>query len=126
MPTYAWRCAACDGVIEQVMSIHDYIERPPSFVHCGKHMERLLQAVPGFALHNLVSERHYQGLRATDGSDISSRAKHRDYMKRNNLTTIDDFALTWKREARERQARLAGDDISRQADIARAVEKLGG
>jgi len=39
----------------------------------------------------LWNDRSYDGLRATDGTDISSRSKHREYMRLNNLTTMDDF-----------------------------------
>jgi len=40
----------------------------------------------------LWNDRDYDGLRATDGSDISTRTKHREYMKRTGLTTVDDFS----------------------------------
>jgi hypothetical protein len=72
----------------------------------------------------LASERHYDGLRAQDGTPIDTRAKHRAYMRANNLTTADDFAETWKRDARERAERLAGEDPQRRADVARAISEL--
>ena len=40
-----------------------------------------------------VSDAHYDGLVATDGTDIGTRKKHREYMKQNNLTTMDDLFL---------------------------------
>ena len=75
---------------------------------------------------SLWNDRHYEGLVATDGTDISSRAKHREYMKRNNLTTIDDFKGEW---SKSRQARdnyytgKGGGAISRE-DIARTIHQL--
>lgn len=75
-------------------------------------------------LGGLWGDRHYDGMRATDGSDISSRKKHRDYMRRNNLTTTDDFKDTWARAQQEREAyRERGGSIRRQ-DVVAAIEKL--
>lgn len=52
----------------------------------------------------------FEGARAIDGTDISSRRKYLDYMKRNNLVPTADFQQTWaeapkKREAEQRAAR---------------------
>lgn len=75
-------------------------------------------------LGGLWSDRHYDGMRATDGSDISSRRKHREYMKRNNLTTTDDFKDTWAKAQQEREAyRERGGTIRRQ-DVLAAIQKL--
>jgi hypothetical protein len=56
-----------------------------------------------FAKNNIVGDRAYEGLRASDGTDIGSRKKHRDYMKRTGLTTADDFKQTWAKKAEERE-----------------------
>lgn len=71
------------------------------------------------------SDRNYDGLRAPDGTDISSRKKHRDYMRKNNLTTIDDFKDQWKQEAKKREDFFSGnwDREGRKRDIAYAFEK---
>lgn len=67
---------------------------------------------------------HYDGLRAPDGTDISTRTKHREYMKRHNVTTVDDFKDTWKQaEARRDQYRTRGGTITRD-DIGRAIAQL--
>jgi hypothetical protein len=127
MPTYTFRCDKCGFITSTVMSIREYCAAPPAFVHCGQPSERFFEVVPAMAISNaLASERHYDGLRAPDGTDISSRAKHRAYMKANNLTTADDFTQTWKREAEAREARMAGHDPTRAADVARAINQLGG
>lgn len=123
MPTYAYACARCGRVTEFFLSIAEYTKNRPSLFCCAGPMERHFNAAPGLGV---VSEKHYEGLRAQDGTDISSRAKHRAYMKANNLTTADDFASTWKRAADERAATLAGNDPKRAADIAQAVAQLGG
>lgn len=127
MPTYAFRCPTCGTQLEHISSIRDYVEARPTFVHCGEQMERFFEFAPGLAVNNaLAGDRHYEGLRASDGSDISSRTKHREYMKAKGLTTIDDYSETWKRDARERAERLAGVDPQRKQDVVNAVHKLGG
>lgn len=127
MPTYTYRCGKCEGFREMVMSIHEYVRNPPTPFCCDERMQRYIDVVPGLALHNaLANDRHYEGLRASDGTDISSRAKHRAYMKANNLTTVDDFKDTWRKQAREREAVMAGKDPTRAQDIVQAIHKLGG
>lgn len=72
----------------------------------------------------LWGDRSYDGLRATDGTDISSRSKQREYMKMNNLTTADDFKESWAKakEARERYYTQGGSFSKR--DIERAISQL--
>lgn len=73
------------------------------------------------------SDRHYAGLQATDGTDISTRKRHREYMKRNNLTTVDDFTNTWKEAAQKRAEFFTGSDKreseQRKRDIADAITR---
>lgn len=125
MPTYTYACLACGERLDHISSISEYIRNRPTLVHCGKPMERFFEVAPGMALGNaLAGDRHYDGMRAPDGADISSRSKHRAYMKAKNVTTIDDFKDTWAKAATERAARIAGTDSSRATDIAAAVAKL--
>lgn len=72
----------------------------------------------------LWGDRHYDGARATDGTDISTRSKHREYMRLNNVTTVDDFKDTWAK-AREQRERLytQGGTFSRR-DVERAIHQL--
>lgn len=74
--------------------------------------------------HNIIGDQHYDGLRAPDGTDISTRTKHREFMKRTGLTTADDFKSDWSRatEARAKYVQNGGS-ISR-GDIQRAIAKL--
>lgn len=123
MPTYSYKCIACGQLHDVVMSISAYSASPPCVHHCGQPMQRHFAHAPALAM---VGESHYEGLRATDGTDISSRAKHRAYMRERGLTTVDDFTQTWAKQAREREASAAGRDATRAADIARAIDKLGG
>lgn len=71
----------------------------------------------------LWGDRHYDGLKATDGADISTRTKHREYMKANGVTLADDFKDTWSKakEARERYVQQGGS--FRRQDIERAMHQ---
>jgi hypothetical protein len=72
----------------------------------------------------LWGDRSYDGLRATDGTDISSRTKHREYMKANGLATMDDFKNTWAKAQEQRDHyRQNGGTFSRR-DVERAIHQL--
>lgn len=77
----------------------------------------------------------YDGLRATDGTDISSREKHRAYMKKNNLALAHEYKGTWDKATQERGEFYAGNSrqqagqrrqaISTAVDMVRAGHKPG-
>lgn len=75
-------------------------------------------------LGGLWGDRHYDGLAATDGADISSRKKHREYMKRTGLTTADDFKESWARAKKEREQYYERGGTVRKQDIRNAIERL--
>jgi hypothetical protein len=79
------------------------------------------------AMHNaLAGDRHYDGLRATDGSDISTRSKHREYMKKHGVTTMDDYKSTWGKTVAERESYRQGKSggaVTRD-DIARTIARM--
>ena len=76
--------------------------------------------------HRIIGDAHYDGLRATDGADISTRTKHREYMKKNNLTTLDDFQSTFSkaREARDAYFTTGKGGATSRDDVAMAVHQL--
>jgi len=78
------------------------------------------------AANFVVGDSHYDGLRSPRGdqADISTRTKHREYMKRHGLATADDFKETWAKAAEKRGDFFAGKDPSRVNDVVRAVEKV--
>jgi hypothetical protein len=89
-------------------------------VPAGMVQEKLALVAP------INSGRLYENTAATDGTDIGSRAKHREYMKRHNLTTADDFKGTWARQEKERERiRKEGvlPDRTRRDDVGRALHK---
>ena len=73
----------------------------------------------------LWGDRAYDGMHTTDGVDISSRTKHREYMKRHGLATYDDFKGEFERREADRAAYRTGErgSVDRQ-DIARAIDRL--
>lgn len=72
----------------------------------------------------LWGDRSYDGARASDGTDISTRTKHREYMRANNLTTMDDFKDSWAKAQEQRDHyRQHGGTFSRR-DVERAIQQL--
>lgn len=76
--------------------------------------------------HFLWGDSSYKDMRATDGTDISTRTKHREYMRTNGLGTIDDFKETFAAAEKRRDAyRTTGKGgATTAADVARAIESL--
>lgn len=111
MPTYDYKCPKCIRTASAVQTMGDYM-RKPHVPQCPDHgpMERTITVAPGFSGINnaLAGDRHYDGLRSTDGTPIDSRTKHREYMKRHGLTVADDFKETWAKSQKEREAYRAG------------------
>lgn len=72
----------------------------------------------------LWGDRHYDGAAAPDGTDISTRSKHREYMKRTGLTTADDFQESWAKAKVERERLFTEGGTFRRQDIERAIGML--
>jgi hypothetical protein len=72
----------------------------------------------------LWGDRHYDGVKAPDGTDISTRAKHREYMRRHNLTTADDFKDTWAKAQQERERYVTQGGSFRRTDVERAFHQI--
>lgn len=72
----------------------------------------------------LWGDRHYEGMRASDGTDISSRSKHRQYMKNNNLTTMDDFTNSWAKAKEQRERLYTQGGTFTRNDIERAMYQV--
>lgn len=104
------------------MTRRRYIQDPVTF--------ELIEVTPDYVAQQresaknagaLWNDRHYEGAQATDGTDISTRAKHREYMRRNNLTTVDDFKDSWAKSQKARESYFTqGGSISR-SDVERAM-----
>lgn len=71
----------------------------------------------------LWNDRAYQDV---GDQRFTSRKQHREYMKRNGLTTVDDFTGEFRAAERRRVEVLQGVDRSRKNQIAEAIHKLRG
>lgn len=73
----------------------------------------------------IMSDNFYQGGtgRATDGTDISTRAKHREYMKIHGLAVASDFKETRERARQKRAEFYSGTSYEHGKAIGRAVDK---
>lgn len=74
----------------------------------------------------VTEELVYGGLRATDGADISSRKKHREYKHVNGYADADDYKGQWDKAAKERADFYitGGDHKGRREAIERAMYQL--
>jgi hypothetical protein len=63
---------------------------------------------PDSGMSRKSEEEVYGRVTATDGTDLSTRRRHREYMRANNLTIADDFKGEWERAAKERADYLQG------------------
>lgn len=72
----------------------------------------------------LWGDRSYEGMTAPDGTDISSRTKHREYMKAKGVTTMDDFKDSWAKAKESRERYMTEGGSFKRADIERAIYQL--
>lgn len=70
---------------------------------------------------HLQTDTAYDGLKATDGTPIDTRRRHREYMQANNLTMAADFTKTWAAEPAKREAEARAE---RRASIENATRRL--
>ena len=70
----------------------------------------------------IMMDRHYENLAATDGTDIGSRRKHQEYMKRNGVTVSSDFSPSFYENIRKEQQRT--NDRERREAVARATYEV--
>ncbi len=129
MPTYDYQCTDCNRHEAVFQTISQYCASPQRPECCGHTMERKLSVNPLFSglANAMAGDRHYENMQASDGTDISTRTKHREYMKRTGLTTMDDFSGTWKKAGAERTALRDGtfqDDHLRSEVTKQVVEAM--
>jgi hypothetical protein len=70
----------------------------------------------------------YGHCQATDGTDLSTRTRHREYMRQNGLTVASDYTETWAKAGEERKAALTPgsghDSRQRMEDLGRARQEV--
>ena len=75
----------------------------------------------------VMVDRFYENTKSPiDGSDIGSRRKHREHMKRHNVTTADDFGGEWRKSEKDREAIRNGgyDAKGRREDVSRMWDRV--
>jgi hypothetical protein len=75
---------------------------------------------------HLWTDAQFDGLKATDGTDISSRTKYNAYMKATGVTRIEDFTGDWERARKARDEYFTtgkGGAVTRE-DVGRAIHEL--
>jgi hypothetical protein len=102
---YAYRLNEETGLAEAVEVDLDY--RPPARVE-------------------ISMDRHYENTAMTDGTDVGSRRKYNEYLKRTGMAPADDFKETWAKAAKEREAIAQGghDSAERRDQIGRTIYQL--
>ena len=70
----------------------------------------------------------YGNIAATDGTPLTSKRRHRDYMKANGLALASDYTDTWAKAAKKREDFFSGrtDIPGRKEAIAHAYDSLKG
>ena len=71
------------------------------------------------AVNHVVTDRHHWGTKALDGTDIGSKKKRREYMKREGVADASDYGPRWGERVRESRER----ELSKQTreTVARVV-----
>lgn len=90
-----------------------------------------VEVTPDFQSHEerapVYTDLYLDGMRATDGTDIGSRAKRRQYMQARGLADASDYTETWAKAEQQRAAFFSPDakhdTQARRESIARAIER---
>lgn len=69
------------------------------------NLVELTREAPEARVH-LQTDAGFEGLQASDGTDISSRTKWQQYMDARGLTMASDFKHTWEDAAKKRELRM--------------------
>jgi len=70
----------------------------------------------------ILMDRFYENTKATDGVDIGSRRKHREYMKQRDLAPSGDFSPEWY--AKQKRAEVLETNKIRREDVSRATYEV--
>lgn len=94
----------------------------PSFEVGAEYVAPSRQTTDGV----LWNDRSYENLPPENGEAINSRSRHREYMRKHGVTTVDDFKDTWKQAEKQRDEYRTtgkGGAVTRD-DIGRAIHQL--
>jgi len=88
----------------------------------GVGLVELLDTLPEARVH-LQTDEGFDNLRASDGTNLTSRSKWKRYMRERGLTMTSDWKGTWAAKAKERAdvAEGRGGDHTRRKEVLRKV-----
>jgi hypothetical protein len=69
----------------------------------------------------LWGDLNYRETKGPMGEDLSTRTKHREFMRAKGLTTADDFTNFWTQKERDDFHRTGGDHKARRETIERVI-----
>ena len=115
------RCSGCDGVVHEAGTRLWPCER------CGQETRGLvdINEAPPLKVDDaknapIMVDRFMDGAQATDGTDIGSRTKRREYMQREGATDKSDYGPGWGEKKRAERERAASESTRRTvAEIAK-------
>lgn len=83
------------------------------------------RVAPEAKLH-IQTDAGFDNLRASDGTDLTSRSRWKQYMHDNNLTIANDWKETWAKAAKRREAVVTGKyrDPKRTEAVRRIVNEM--
>jgi hypothetical protein len=82
MPNYLYHCDHCNTGFCRFCSISEYTKDPVA-KHCGKKARRVIEPPM------IQRDASWSNAVATDGTDISSRTKQKEYMVKNDLVPYE-------------------------------------
>lgn len=106
MPIYPCKCEECGHYEEVVRAVAECRDLPE---HCGAQMRRVYTPLP-------VMEDMKPYRSPLDGSIVSSRAEHRNHMRKHDVIEVGNEKLT-------RPMQKPYDSGNLKQDIARAIEE---
>lgn len=112
---------------EKYLDFWGYTLGTPEAEEAWEAKMRMMYGPKTEAGYMVMGDQYYDGQKAPDGSDVSTRTKHREYMKRTGMVTFDDYASTFAKEQARRDAYHSGEKgtVSRK-DIERTIAQLTG
>lgn len=105
----------------------NYVPGTPEAEEAWEAKVQMMNGPRRSADYMVMTDGYYDGQQAPDGSDVSTRTKHREYMKRTGMVTFDDYAQTFQKEQARRDAYHSGEKgtVSRK-DIERTIAQMTG
>jgi hypothetical protein len=91
----------------------------------GRLVEVAIPREPPAKVH-IQTDTGYEGLRSSEGHDLSTRKRHREYMQQKGYAMMSDFAEEWREKAAQRADffTTGGDHEGRLQNIEEAIDAV--